>query len=170
MDNLEYVRLVDQHKSIKYNGENVNIERFIKSIELLITDFRFIDYYKTKMFSESNKKEFANEFSFSNCSQLPYQFKNYDEGVELINSILNIASESRYLLEILLFIFKNKNIVPISDFKRSTSEIFQHMAVISKFCEISFEEMQIANIEKLRKNNDCCKKYKVNGIEIEFIK
>lgn len=164
MDGLEYVKQVSEKQVITYHGHKVNIEEFLKAIKLVIMASKILEEVKLKLFFESAEPEFINACSFNNCINLPDQFENYETGVKVINAVLNIASENKYLLETLLFIFKNKDIVPISDFKRSGSELFEALANISNFTGVSFEEMQIANYNKLNKRKNI-----QDSFSVEFV-
>lgn len=148
MDSLQYATLANQ-APVRYNGERVNLEQFLNALSSSIRALNVLQDCKKELLCE-NGYVAKNKVGFYNtCSSLPGQFENIHEGQRIISAILNIACESKSLLEKLEQTLKNKNYVSQCGMHDATANIFQHQAVIANYLGCSLEEMMISNVDKL---------------------
>jgi len=156
MDQLEFVRLANT-MPINFNGHRADLEQFLHVLCEVSKSLAKLDDIKRELLCENKYNCPVMVYFHNTCSELPATFKNYEDGIQVISAILNIASKTKDLINALQVQFKQGEETSYSWLKyySSISDIFQYQAMMADYLGRSFEEMQIDNVEKnnIKKHN-----------------
>jgi len=152
MENRQYQTLANK-SPIRFNGERVVLEQFLNSVAGAIRALNILNDCKRELLCENGYTGARPPKFFNNCSSLPAQFEDYKQGEKVISAILNLAIESKGLLEKLEQTLKNRNYVSVCGMHDNIANMFQHQANIAEFLGTDFDEMMQSNIGKLKNMN-----------------
>jgi len=165
MDQLEFVRLANM-VPVNFNGHRSDLEQFLRALGEVSKSLAKLDDIKRELLCENKYNCPVMVYFHNTCSELPATFKNYEDGIQVISAILNIASKTKDLINALQVQFKQGEETTYTwlKFYSSISDIFQYQAMMADYLGRSFEEMQIDNVEKnnIKKHN----KYIIETIPI----
>jgi NTP pyrophosphatase (non-canonical NTP hydrolase) len=147
---MTFIKDVLRTNSPQWNGDKLDITHFEEALIAVIQGCQKLDYMKKLLFAGKNAKNDA-EFS---CQFIPElfsdkQFNNRQFGIDVIHSIIGMATEAGELLELLYRVMQGEEF-DVTNFKEELGDSQWYQAVGINAVNSSFEEIQARIIAKLQ--------------------
>lgn len=156
MNSKDYILQALQTKSPSFHGEKVSFAQFCDCIASCIAALQELDAIKKALFyGKVTERLEGLTPDESLCSTMPTEClslsgDNTAEGIDVLHSILGIATEAGELLEALNMGFFGDDGFDIVNVTEELGDVFWYAAIMANVAGESFEEIQNVNIMKLR--------------------
>jgi NTP pyrophosphatase (non-canonical NTP hydrolase) len=144
-----YIQEAAVTNSRQWNAKNLDLDTFIDALCKIIIAANTVDSHKKLLFYGKNKETFKS--SGVPCTQLPNLISNDRELAEdLIHGILGIITEAGELAECLYDAIIQGKEIDLVNIREEMGDSFWYHAIMAKAMHITFDEIEVSNIAKLR--------------------